>query len=331
MWNDIYFANKYFLLLLLIIPILVYWHFVYKKKSINVIQYPTLQTIQNIKVSIREKLQDLPFILRTLSILFVIFALARPQSTFKSEVVKTEGIDIILAIDISSSMLAEDLKPNRIESAKKVLQQFISQRKNDRIGLVVFSGVSFTQCPLTIDYSILLNAIQNLKNGIIEDGTAIGLGIANSVNRLKESKAKSKVIILLTDGVNNRGEIDPLTAAEISLEYGIKIYTIATGTYGTAPYPFETPFGRQYQMVPVEIDEKTLQQVSKRTGGKYYRATDNSSLRKIYSEIDKLEKSKIDIRSYRRHKELFYIPLAIGLILLFIEVALSQTWFRRIP
>ncbi len=331
MWNDIYFANKYFLLLLLIIPILVYWYFVYKKKSINVIQYPTLQTIQNIKVSIREKLQDLPFILRALSILFVIFALARPQSTFKSEVVKTEGIDIILAIDISSSMLAEDLKPNRIESAKKVLQQFISQRKNDRIGLVVFSGVSFTQCPLTIDYSILLNAIQNLKNGIIEDGTAIGLGIANSVNRLKESKAKSKVIILLTDGVNNRGEIDPLTAAEISLEYGIKIYTIATGTYGTAPYPFETPFGRQYQMVPVEIDEKTLQQVSKRTGGKYYRATDNSSLRKIYSEIDKLEKSKIDIRSYRRHKELFYIPLAIGLILLFIEVALSQTWFRRIP
>ncbi len=331
MWNDIYFANKYFLLLLLIIPILVYWYFVYKKKSINVIQYPTLQTIENIKVSIREKLQDLPFILRTLSIMFVIFALARPQSTFKSEVVKTEGIDIILAIDISSSMLAEDLKPNRIESAKKVLQQFISQRKNDRIGLVVFSGVSFTQCPLTIDYSILLNAIQNLKNGIIEDGTAIGLGIANSVNRLKESKAKSKVIILLTDGVNNRGEIDPLTAAEISLEYGIKIYTIATGTYGTAPYPFETPFGRQYQMVPVEIDEKTLQQVSKRTGGKYYRATDNSSLRKIYSEIDKLEKSKIDIRSYRRHKELFYIPLAIGLILLFIEVALSQTWFRRIP
>ena len=157
------------------------------------------------------------------------------------------------------------------------------------------------------------------------------MGIANSVNRLKESKAKSKVIILLTDGVNNRGEIDPLTAAEISLEYGIKIYTIATGTYGTAPYPFETPFGRQYQMVPVEIDEKTLQQVSKRTGGKYYRATDNSSLRKIYSEIDKLEKSKIDIRSYRRHKELFYIPLAIGLILLFIEVVLSQTWFRRIP
>lgn len=331
MWNDIYFVNKYFLLLLLIIPILVYWYFVYKKKSINVIQYPTLQTIQNIKVSIREKLQDLPFILRTLSILFVILALARPQSTFKSEVVKTEGIDIILAIDISSSMLAEDLKPNRIESAKKVLQQFISQRKNDRIGLVVFSGVSFTQCPLTIDYSILLNAIQNLKNGIIEDGTAIGLGIANSVNRLKESKAKSKVIILLTDGVNNRGEIDPLTAAEISLEYGIKIYTIATGTYGTAPYPFETPFGRQYQMVPVEIDEKTLQQVSKRTGGKYYRATDNSSLRKIYSEIDKLEKSKIDIRSYRRHKELFHIPLAIGLILLFIEITLSQTWFRRIP
>ncbi|MSQ45528.1 MAG: VWA domain-containing protein [Ignavibacteria bacterium] len=326
-----YFVNKYFLLLLLIIPILVYWYFVYKKKSINVIQYPTLQTIQNIKVSIREKLQDLPFILRTLSILFVILALARPQSTFKSEVVKTEGIDIILAIDISSSMLAEDLKPNRIESAKKVLQQFISQRKNDRIGLVVFSGVSFTQCPLTIDYSILLNAIQNLKNGIIEDGTAIGLGIANSVNRLKESKAKSKVIILLTDGVNNRGEIDPLTAAEISLEYGIKIYTIATGTYGTAPYPFETPFGRQYQMVPVEIDEKTLQQVSKRTGGKYYRATDNSSLRKIYSEIDKLEKSKIDIRSYRRHKELFHIPLAIGLILLFIEITLSQTWFRRIP
>lgn len=329
--TDFYFANKYFLLFLILVPAIIYWFIKFRTKNINSIKYPTLKNVENIIPSFREKLENLPFILRILVIIFAILAIARPQTSTKNEVIKTEGIDIVLAIDISSSMLAEDLLPNRIMAAKKVAQQFVSQRKNDRIGLVVFSGESFTQCPLTIDYNILQNAIQNIKHGVVEDGTAIGLGIANSINRLKESKAKSKVIILLTDGVNNRGAIDPLTATEIAIEYGIKIYTIATGTFGTAPYPIETPFGKKYQMVPVEIDDKTLKQVAKNTGGKYFRATDNYSLKQIYNEIDKLEKSKIDVRSYKRHKELFHFPLTLSLILLFFEIILSQTYLRRIP
>ncbi|MDA0986657.1 MAG: VWA domain-containing protein [Bacteroidetes bacterium] len=331
MFENYNFANPLFLILLLVVPIIVYWFFFYKKNKVTAIDYPTLKNLEVIPLTLREKIKNLPNILRILVILFAILALARPQSKIKSEVVKTEGIDIILAIDISASMLAEDLKPNRIEAAKKVGQQFVTQRMNDRIGLVVFSGESFTQCPLTIDYNILQNSIQNIKHGVVEDGTAIGLGIANSINRLKESKSKSKVIILLTDGVNNRGEIDPLTAAEIALQFGIKIYTVATGTFGTAPYPIETPFGKQYQMVPVEIDEKTLRQVSNRTGGKFYRATKYSELKNIYSEIDKLEKTKINVRSYTRHKDLFYFPLSLCLVFLFLELTISQTYLKRIP
>ena len=331
MFSNIKYASPLNFLLFLVVPIIIYWIYFYKKKNYDSIIYSNLNNFSNIEASIKEKIILLPDIFRILSIIFLILALARPQSTFKSDVVKTEGVDIILAIDISSSMLAEDLKPNRIEAAKKVARQFIEKRTNDRIGLVVFSGESFTQCPLTIDYNILQNSILNIKNGVILDGTAIGLGIANSINRLKESKAKSKVIILLTDGVNNRGEIDPLTAAEICVGYNIKIYTIATGTYGTAPYPFDTPFGRQYQMVPVEIDEKVLKQVANRTGGNYYRATNYNELKNIYSEIDKLEKSKIEVRSYKKNKELFQYPLLVSLIFLLVEIILSQTYLRRIP
>jgi len=228
-------------------------------------------------------------------------------------------------------MLAEDFKPNRVEAAKKVIDDFIAGRTNDRIGLVIFSGESFTQCPLTVDYSVLRGLLKEIHTGMIEDGTAIGNAIANGVNRLKDSKSKSKVMILLTDGVNNRGEVDPLTAAQIAQKFGIRIYTVGVGTVGEAPYPFQTPFGVRYQMVPVEIDENILQQIAKITGGKYFRATDNRKLVQIYDEIDKLEKTRVEVTSYRQAKELFYGWAFIGLFLLVADIGLSRTYLRKLP
>jgi Ca-activated chloride channel family protein len=261
----------------------------------------------------------------------VIIALARPQSTSKGENVYSEGIDIVLALDISGSMLAEDFQPNRIEAAKNVAIDFISGRTNDRIGLVIFSGESFTQCPLTVDYNVLKSLIKPLKSGMIEDGTALGLGLANAVNRLKDSKSKSKVIILLTDGVNNRGEIDPITAAQIAQSYGIRVYTVGVGTIGDAPYPVQTPFGTRYQMVPVDVDEKTLRDIAGMTGGKYFRATDNRKLKSIYQEIDQLEKTRIEVRSYRRYSELYYSLIFVSVFLLIGEIGLSNTFLRKLP
>jgi Ca-activated chloride channel homolog len=228
-------------------------------------------------------------------------------------------------------MLAEDLKPNRIEAAKNVIDNFIKGRTSDRIGLVIFARDAFTQCPLTIDYSVLRNLLSQVKSGMIEDGTAIGNAIANGVNRLKDSKAKSKIIILLTDGVNNAGEVDPVFAAQIAKTFGIRIYTIGVGTKGEAPYPVQTPFGVRYQMIPVEIDEPVLRQISKITDGEYFRATDNKTLNDIYDKIDKLEKSRIEVTSYRNAKELFYGWLGGGLFLLVLEVGLSKSIFRRLP
>jgi Ca-activated chloride channel family protein len=245
--------------------------------------------------------------------------------------VYSEGIDIVLALDISSSMLAEDFRPNRIGAAKTVADEFIAGRPNDRIGLVIFSGESFTQCPLTTDHAVLRNLLKEIKSGMIEDGTAIGMGLANAVNRLKDSKAKSRVIILLTDGVNNRGSIDPVTAAQVAQTYGVRVYTIGVGTRGQAPYPFKTPFGIQYQNVPVEIDENMLQQVASLTGGKYYRATDNKKLRAIYDEIDQLEKIKIEVKEYRRYTELFYGWVGLALAAFMLEVMLGNTVFRKTP
>ncbi len=236
-----------------------------------------------------------------------------------------------MVLDISGSMLAEDLKPNRIEAAKNVIENFIKGRTSDRIGLVIFARDSFTQCPLTIDYSVLLNLLSQVKSGMIEDGTAIGNAIANGVNRLKDSKSKSKIIILLTDGVNNSGEVDPVFAAQIAKTFGIRIYTIGVGTQGEAPYPVQTPFGTRYQMIPVEIDESVLRQISSITGGEYFRATDNKTLKDIYDKIDKLEKSRVEITSYRNAKELFYGWLGAGLLLLVLEVGLSKSIFRRLP
>jgi Ca-activated chloride channel family protein len=314
--TDITFANPELLLLLLVIPGLVVWYYYRLHAKESDVRFPTLLPFAMVKYSAKERLRHMPFILRMIALALVIIALARPQSTSKGQNVYSEGIDIVLALDISGSMLAEDFQPNRIEAAKNVAQDFIGGRTNDRIGLVIFSGESFTQCPLTVDYEVLKTLIKPLKSGMIEDGTAIGLGLANAVNRLRESKAKSKVIILLTDGVNNRGEIDPISAAQIAQSYGIRVYTVGVGTVGEAPYPVQTPFGIRYQMVPVEIDEKVLNKVAEMTDGKYFRATDNKKLRSIYQEIDKLEKTRIEVRSYRRYTELFYSFILVAVFLL---------------
>ncbi len=257
--------------------------------------------------------------------------MARPQSTSSRQDVTIEGIDIVMALDVSGSMLAMDLKPDRLEASKEVASEFISGRENDRFGLVIFSGETFTQAPLTTDHAVIKSLFKDIKSGMIEDGTAIGDGLATSINRLKDSKAVSKVIILLTDGVNNMGSLDPLSSAEIAQIYGIRIYTIGVGTEGTAPYPVQTMFGMQTQYMEVQIDEELLQQVAEMTDGRYFRATSNRKLREIYDEIDKLEKSKIDVTEFKKKKEEFF-PWAIWALLLIVgEVLLRNTVFRTAP
>lgn len=274
-------------------------------------------------------LQSLKYI-RVLAIALLIVAFARPHSTSKYKDVSVDGIDIIISQDISGTMLAEDLKPNRLESAKKMAQRFIENRPNDRIGLVAFSGESFTQCPLTIDHAILKNLISKLKSGMIEDGTAIGNGLATAINRIKDSKAKSKVIILLTDGINNSGEVDPVTAAEMAKAFDIRVYTIGIGTMGQAPYPFQTIFGIQYQMVDVQIDEQLLQYIAKSTNGKYFRATNSRKLEKIYAEIDTLEKTKFDVTSYSHKQELFFPYALAALLMLTLELFLRYALVKKL-
>ena len=260
----------------------------------------------------------------------MIIVLARPQKTDKFQDISTEGIDIVLAQDISGSMLARDFRPDRLEASKNIATEFISGRPYDRIGLVVFSGESFTQCPLTTDHAVLINLLREIQSGMIEDGTAIGMGLATAVNRIKDSKAKSKVIILLTDGVNNRGEIAPATAAGIAKTFGIRVYTIGVGTQGMAPYPVQTPYGIQYQDMPVEIDEAILQEIAQNTGGKYFRATDNDKLIQVYREIDKLEKSKIDVRQFSRKEEKFLFPAILAFCMLIFEITARNTIFKNL-
>ena len=268
--------------------------------------------------------------LKLIGLSLVLLALARPQSSSSWQDVTTEGIDIVIALDISGSMLAEDLKPNRLEASKEVAMEFVSNRPNDRMGLVVYGGESFTQCPLTTDHAVLKNLFQSIEFGMIEDGTAIGMGLATAVNRLKDSKAKSKVIILLTDGANNRGAIPPLTAAEIAKTFGVRVYTIGVGTKGKAPYPFQTPFGTQYQHIEVNIDEGTLKDIAKTTGGIYFRATDNEKLGNIYEEIDKLEKSKIEVTEFQKKSEEFFPLLLWALVVFGLEYTLRNTLFRSL-
>jgi Ca-activated chloride channel homolog len=271
--------------------------------------------------------------LRLITMALLIVALARPQSSKGEESITTEGLDITLTLDVSGSMMAEDFKPNRLEAAKKVAADFIKGRKNDRIGLVIFAAYSVTQAPLTLDYEVLLGLLDKIQIGVIqEDHTALGMGLANSVNRLKNSSAKSKVIILLTDGMNNAGEIDPLTAANLAKALKIKVYTIGAGTRGTAPVPVMHPiFGKQYELRQVEIDEDTLKKVAEQTGGKYFRATDEQSLASIYKEIEQLEKSKLDVKQYKDYVELFPYLVYAALGLLCLEILLAQTRFRKVP
>lgn len=331
MFNNITFAYPYLLYLLLLLPLVLFWYWRQNRKRSAAITYSNVGIFEELGTTLKERLRHLPIILRLIGLGLLIIALARPQSFSAGENVYTEGIDVAMLLDISGSMLAEDLKPNRLEAAKNVIDEFVSGRTTDKIGLVVFAGESFTQCPLTIDYPVLRGLLKDIKSGIIEDGTAIGTAIANGVNRLKDSEAKSKVIILLTDGVNNSGEIDPITAAQIAKKFGIRIYTVGVGSEGEAPYPFQTPFGKRYQMVPVEIDENTLNTVAETTGGKYFRATDNKKLEQIYEIIDKLEKTRVEITSYRKAKELFYGWMGAGLFIILLELILSKTYLRKLP
>ncbi len=325
------FANPEFLWLLLLVPLGGAYYWFRREKIVTDVRFSSLQLFARSARSWREVLRFVPPGFRLLGLAALIVALARPQTVSSRENVSTEGIDIVLVLDISGSMLAEDFSPNRLVAAKDVAGEFITGRENDRIGLVIFSAESFTQCPLTTDYGVLKNLLGEVKNGMIEDGTAIGLALANGVNRLKDSDAKSKVMILLTDGVNNRGEIDPITAAKIAATYGIRVYTIGVGAQGEAPYPVQTPFGIRRQLVKVELDEKTLKAVADMTGGKYFRATDNRKLKAIYSEIDQLERTTIEVTAYKRTTDLFFGWLLGGVVLLCMEIGLGSTTFRKVP
>ena len=328
--NNYNFINPEFLYLLAIPIAYIIWLSLRKRNLSSEILFSNTKSIKHLK-TLKIKLRNLPIILKLISCCLLIFALARPQSSINWEESTTEGIDIVLSMDISGSMLAEDLKPNRLEASKDVAVDFISKRINDRIGLVIFSGESFTQCPLTTDHNVLINLFKDVKSGMVEDGTAIGMGLATAVNRLKDSKAISKVIILLTDGVNNKGVVAPFTAAEIAKKFGIRVYTIGVGTEGFAPYPFQTPFGIQYQDVEVQIDEKTLQDIASVTDGKYFRATNNSKLKEIYKDIDKLEKSKIEVTEFHKRSEEFLRFAFSALLLLLSSFILEISYLKQIP
>jgi Ca-activated chloride channel family protein len=328
--NGIAFAEPFFLYLLIIVPAMIVFYILKQQKVTASVRMPGLQSFVEAGTTFRHYLRHILFALRVITITLLIVVLARPQKTDRFQNVSTEGIDIMLVQDISGSMLSRDFKPDRIEAAKNIATEFISGRPYDRIGLVVFSGESFTQCPLTTDHAVLINLLREIQSGMIEDGTAIGMGLATAVNRIKDSPSKSKVIILLTDGVNNKGEIAPATAAGIAKTFGIRVYTIGVGTQGMAPYPVQTPYGIQYQDMPVEIDEGILQQISQTTGGKYFRATDNDSLEKIYKEIDKLEKSKIDVRQFSKKEEKYLLPALIAFFMLVVEIIARNTIFKNL-
>lgn len=321
---------KYLYLLFLLIPLIV-WYIVRLSKMQASFKLASTQAFKGMKPGMRVYMRHLPFVLRLMSIALVIIVIARPQAIDSWEESETQGIDIVMVLDVSGSMLSQDLQPNRLEAAKKVAAEFITDRQNDNIGLVIFAGESFTQCPLTTDHTVLLNLLNKIDFGLIEDGTAIGLGLANAVNRLKDSESDSRVTILLTDGTNNRGQIAPLTAADLARSYGIRVYTVGVGTKGMAPTPVQTPFGIRMQNMPVDIDEKTLTEIAAMTGGQYFRAEDTEGLRKVYDEIDEMEKYLINVQNVTRRQELFHWFAFGALALVLIELLLRRTWLRSIP
>jgi len=324
-------ANPEYLYLLLVIPLLIVWYWFRNKRNTAELRFSDLSSFGNVSATIKSRLIHSLFALRMMAVSLLIIALARPQSISTKQNVHIEGIDIVMAIDVSGSMLARDFKPDRLEAAKEVAKDFIAKRPNDRVSLVIFSGEAFTQVPLTTDHQMISTIFEEVKSGMIEDGTAIGDGLATSVSRLKNSDAISKVIILITDGVNNAGSVDPVSAAEMAHMFGIRVYTIGIGSMGTAPYPVQTPFGMQMQQMQVQIDEELLQEIATKTGGRYFRADNNDKLKDIYKEIDVLEKSKIDVQEFRKKHEAF-VPFALlAFALFFLEISLRYLVFRRFP
>ena len=327
--------KEYLLLLLLLIPYLL-WYILYRKRSEPTFTMSDTYAYNSIKKSWRMRILHLPVFLRIVTFICIVIILARPQTHNSWGNKSVEGIDIMLAMDVSTSMLAEDLKPNRMEAAKKVAAEFILDRANDNIGLTIFAGEAFTQCPMTTDHASLLNLLQGVRTdiasrGLIADGTAVGMGLANAVSRLKESKAKSKVIILLTDGSNNMGDISPLTAAQIAKSLGIRVYTIGVGTNTVAPYPVMVGGTTQYVNVPAEIDTKTLKDIAQSTDGGFYRATNNAELKEIYNDIDRLEKTKMDVKKFSKRYEAYEPFALIAILSLLLEILLRLTILRRIP
>ncbi len=329
--SNITFAHPWFLLGLLLVPLMVAWYVWRYRKQEAALQHSNLSLFDGVRRSLRVRLRWLPYALRVVAVAAMVVALARPQSQLSRQEMTVEGIDVVLAMDISGSMLAEDFRPNRLEAAKKVAADFIEGRKNDRMGLVVFAGEAFTQVPLTIDHQVLLKQLGAVKSGITRDGTALGDGLATAINRIKDSEAESKVIILLTDGVNNQGSVDPLSAAEIAALYNIRLYTIGVGARGKAPFPFRDQFGRvHYQNIDVEIDEDLMKQMSAATGdGQYFRATNKKALEQIFDQIDEMETSKIDVTQYAQTRDEHQSWLWLAAIALLLEALLRYVWLKR--
>jgi len=326
------FENPELLWMLVIIPLMIAYYIYKQKLGSATVKVSSIQAFQKKIVTIRSILAHLPILLRCLAVGFIIVALARPQSAEDYTNTNAEGIDIVMSLDISGSMLARDFNPNRLEAAKDISSKFIMGRPTDRIGLVVFAGEAFTQSPLTTDHTSLVNLLNQVQMGYIEDGTAIGNGLATAINRLRDSECPSKVIILLTDGVNNSGQIDPKTAADIAKDYGIRVYTIGVGSQGVAPYPTYNSWGElTYQNAKVEIDEKLLETIANETGGHYFRATDNTKLAEIYSEIQEMEKTKVEVENFRKYSEVFPPFLIMALALICLEIICKLLIFKRLP
>lgn len=325
------FEDPWVLSLLVLIPVVVWLRFRRAPRPAT-LRYAAVDAVREAGGGVAGWLPHLPAVLRGLAVTAAVVALARPQTGVSSESVLTEGIDILMALDVSSSMLAEDLEPNRLEAAKAVAAEFVAGRANDRVGLVAFAGEAFTQAPLTIDRAVVTGLLDELDVGMIEDGTAVGMGLATAVKRLQASPSASQVVVLLTDGRNNRGEIGPVTAAQMAQALGVRVYTIGVGTQGRARVPVDDPLrGRQYVTIEVDIDESTLREVAESTGGRYYRATDNESLAAIYEEIDELERTEIEVENYTTYEERFSEVLMLAIALLLLELALRQTILRRLP
>lgn len=330
--SKIEYAYPAFFFALILVPLMAAWYFWRGRKGTAPLQLSGFENLEDKMSSVRVWLRHLLAILRMAVVALIVIVLARPQSSNQWEQITTEGIDIVMCMDISGSMRAMDFKPNRLEASKNVGIEFVNARQNDRFGLVVFAGESFTQCPMTTDRAVVINFLKEIDFGVIEEGTAIGMGLATAVNRIKESKAKSKVIILLTDGVNNRGDVGPVTAAELAAGYGIRVYTIGVGSQGTAPIKLQDMFGRTVtQNMPVEIDEEVLQEIAQSTDGAYFRATNNNKLREIYQQIDELEKTRLDVKQFSKKKEEYFPFLLAAMLILLAEVLLRYTFFRTIP